>query len=150
MKKLNKTHILTFLGIAVICLSLGMNVVYAATSAKLSLCEYAGTLRTFKILGIVLNILKIAIPLLISITGIVAFVKPLMSGKSDDVKASAFILFKKVIAGLVIFLIPTVMPTVFEMLIPNYDDSEIYACSTCLLDVDNCQIPTSDPVTYTD
>ncbi len=150
MKKFIKENKLTILTILTIVLSLGLNIVYAKTSAKLSICAYPGTLRMFKILGILIIILKIVVPLLVMITAIIAFVQPIMSGKADDIKAKGLILVKKLIAGLAIFIIPTVLPSLFETLIPDYDDSDIYACTTCLFDVDNCTIPASDPVIYTD
>lgn len=148
MKKIIKKNKLTIITILTIVLSFGLDIVYAKTSAKLSICAYPGTLRMFKILGILLIILKIVVPLLIMITAIISFVQPIMSGKADDIKAKGLVLVKKLIAGLAIYIIPTILPTMFETLIPDYDDSDIYACTTCLLDVDNCTIPDSDPETY--
>lgn len=149
MKKRNKNKLIIFAIAAIAILSLSTNMVYAATSAKLAFCDYAGVRRAFKIAGLIIDMIKIIVPLIIIITGMIAFAKPIMSGKTEDITSNAMILLKKVIAGLVIFLLPGICDYAFS-LIPNYDNSSIAACTTCLLDVDGCTIPTSDPVTYTE
>ena len=55
---------------------------------------------------------------------------------------------KKLIAGLIIFLLPTALDFMFDSLL-QYDDSAFTACSNCLFDTGNCSIPTTDPNTYT-
>ena len=44
---------------------LSLNVVYAATKSKISFCDYAGTRRTLKIIGMMINIAKVVVPLII-------------------------------------------------------------------------------------
>lgn len=149
MKKLNTKKIIMFSLFFIIILLLGSNIVYAATSSELNFCDYAGSRRAFKIAGIILNIAKILVPLLIIILGMIAFVKPMMSGKTDDLKESAMKLLKQCIAGLVIFFIPSILDFCFG-LIPDYDDSDVAECTTCLFDPDGCVIPDKDPETYTE
>lgn len=149
MKKLNIKHFIAFGIITLVLLSFGTNIVYAATTGKLEFCEYAGVRRAFKIAGLIISMLKIIVPLIVVITGMISFAKPIISGKAEDITGNAMILIKKVIAGLVIFIIPDIMNYAFN-LVPDYDDSSMSQCTTCLLDVDNCTIPTSDPVTYTE
>lgn len=149
MKKQNIKKVIMFSLFIITILILGSNVVYAATSSELNFCDYAGSRRAFKIGGIILNIAKIVVPLLIIILGMIAFVKPMMSGKADDLKESGMKLFKQCLAGLVIFFIPSILDFCFG-LIPNYDDSPVAECTTCLFDPDGCVIPDKDPVTYTE
>ncbi len=149
MKKFNMKKFIIFSIIGITILSFGTNIVYAATTSKISFCDYAGVRRAFKIAGIILNIVKIVVPLIIMITAMIAFSKPIISGKTDDITTNLTTLVKKLIAGLVIFLIPGLLDYAFS-LVPNYDNSSMAACTTCLLDVDGCTIPTSDPVTYTE
>lgn len=127
----------------------GLNIVYAGTTTKLNFCAYAGVRRTLMIIGIIIIIAKIVIPLIIIITGMISFFKTVISGKDDDFKSSIGILAKKIVAGLIIFFLPTVINYAFEALV-GYDDSGYTACSTCLLDVDRCVIPDEDPETYTE
>lgn len=149
MKKQNIKKIIMVSLFIITILLLGSNVVYAATTSELNFCDYAGSRRAFKIGGIILNIAKIVVPLLIVILGMIAFVKPMMSGKVDDLKESAMKLFKQCIAGLVIFFIPSILDFCFG-LIPDYDDSPVAECTTCLFDPDGCVIPDKDPETYTE
>lgn len=124
-------------------------VLAAKTSSELRFCEYAGVLRTFKIIGMCINIVKIVVPLIIIGTAMVSIFKTVTSGKADDLKGSFSLIVKKLIAGLIIFLIPSALDFAFDSLI-GYDDSGFTACSNCLLDTGNCTIPTEDPSTYTD
>ena len=149
MKKINIKHFIIFSIIAITVLSFGTNIVYAATTGKIAFCDYAGVRRAFKIAGLIINIVKIIIPLIIMITGMIGFAKPIISGKGEDITANAMVLIKKVIAGIAIFLIPGIMDYAFS-LVPGYETSSMSQCTTCLLDVDGCTIPTSDPVTYTE
>ena len=130
-------------------LTIAPDLVLAATSSKLRICEYGGVLRTLKIIGMAINIVKIIVPLLVIGTAIMSVFKTVTSGKADDLKGSFILILKKVIAGLIIFLIPTVLDFTFDSLL-EYDDSGFTACSNCLLDTGNCVIPTTDPNTYTD
>ena len=149
MKKFlkNNKYIITILIILVLCLV--PHLVFADTTSKLNFCQYGGTRRTFKILGLAINIIKILVPLILMITGIITLSKTVISGKDDDLKSSLSILAKKAIAGIIIFLLPGALDYAFDTLI-GYDDSSFTACTKCLLAPDSCQIPTEDPETYTE
>lgn len=142
-----KTKHIIILVILLSVLTIAPDLVLAATSSQLRICEYAGVLRALKILGIIINIIKVVVPLLIIGTAMISVFKTVMSGKSDDLTASFVLIVKKVLAGLIIFLLPTALDFVFDSLL-QYDDSAFTACSNCLLDTGNCTIPTSDPDTY--
>ena len=145
---MKKKHIILLIVLLSI-LSIAPDLVLAATTSKLRICEYSGVLRTLKILGMALNIIKIVVPLIIIGTAMMSVFKTVTSGKSDDLKGSFMIIVKKIIAGLLIFVIPSLFDFAFDSLI-GYDDSGFTACSNCLLDTGNCVIPTTDPDTYTD
>ena len=146
---MKKKHIIILL-IALSVLTVAPHIVMAAkTSSQLRFCEYSGVLRTFKILGMCVNIIKIVVPLIIIGTAMVSIFKTVSSGKADDLKGSFTLIVKKLIAGLIIFLLPTALDFAFDTLL-EYDDSGFTACSNCLLDTGNCNIPTDDPSTYED
>lgn len=144
--KNNKKNL--YMIIALVVLLSIPSVAYAVTSAKLPFCDYGGVRRTFMIVGIIINIVKIVVPLIIVITGMIAFAKPILSGKTEDLTANAMILLKKFIAGVIIFYIPTILDFAFS-LNPEYDKTSYYACTECMNNPDNCTIPDKDPVTYT-
>lgn len=145
-----KTKHIILLVLILSVLTIAPDLVLAAkTSSELRFCEYGGVLRTFKIIGMCINIVKIVVPLIIVGTAMVSIFKTVTSGKADDLKGSFTLIVKKLIAGLIIFIIPSALDFAFDTLI-GYDDSGFTACSNCLLDTGNCTIPTNDPDTYTD
>lgn len=146
--KLTKNQKLVIYGLFIF-LFVGLNIVYAATSAELHFCEYSGVLRSLKIAGILLVIVKILIPILLMATAMMSFAKTIISGKTEDLTGSLMLLVKKLIAGLIIFFIPGLVDYAFDSFI-GYDDSNFLACTTCLLDIENCVIPETDPSIYTD
>ncbi len=105
----------------------------------LELCETESILRTFKIAYIILTITKIVVPLLIIILGMTDLAKVIMSGKDDEIKKSTTILIKRVIAGLVVFMIPSILDFIFN-LNAQYQEtvSEFAGCTTCLTNDKQC------------
>ncbi len=148
MKSLNKKRLLK-LGawILFFVLFIGTSIVYAKTSAEIAFCDYASVRRTFMIIGILLNLVKVVVPLIIIFVAIVAFFKIVMSGKTEDLKSSLMQVVKNGIAGLIIFILPGVVNFAIESLV-EYDDTGFTKCTTCLLDTDHCEIPDEDPDTY--
>lgn len=150
MKKTSKKQLLFFIIFVILFMSL--NFVYASTSSKISFCEYGGVVRTFKIIGILINIVKVVVPILIIITAMINISKTILSGKTDDLKANFMQLAKQIIAGLVIFCIPTVLDFAFDNLAGDgtaYDPSGFTVCTNCLFDTEHCKIPEKDPDIYT-
>lgn len=146
---LKKYKFIIIFVLALVLLGAIPHLVYAATTSKLNFCQYGGTRRTFKILGLAINIIKIIVPLILIITGVITLSKTIFTGKDDDLKSSALTLVKKAVAGVIIFLLPTALDYAFDTLV-GYDDSSFTACTECMLNPDNCQIPTEDPDTYTE
>ena len=92
------------------------------------------TVVLWQFLGIVLLVLKIVIPLILIILGMVDLGKAVIASKDDAVSKSAKQLLMRLIAAIVIFFIPTIISAVFG-LIGSFneevrDDYEI--CRTCI------------------
>ncbi len=120
------------------------SIVHAETSSSIKFCDYAGTRRTFKMIGLFINLARIIVPLLIIITESISLTKVIISGKDDDLKENWKVLVRKLIAGLVIFVLPTIIDYTIDSLV-GYDDSGFTQCSNCLLDTGHCTIPDKDP-----
>lgn len=129
---------------------ISINIVYAQTSTDLRLCEYPGVIRTLKLIGLFIFIAKILVPILLIGFSIVDVSKTIISGKADDLKKAAMTILKRAIAGLLIFFIPTIVNYCFQTLVEAVDASEYQACSTCLLDFNNCEIPEEDQIVIDD
>ncbi len=129
-----------------LALFLGANIVYAETTAQLKFCDYGGVRKALKILGIILTLVKVAVPILLVITGMGTFVKAITTGKDDDLKGAGVILVRKMIAGLVVFMLPTLLDYVFDSLV-GYSDSGFTQCTNCILDTGHCNVNVEDPKT---
>ena len=106
---------------------------------SLNMCDTESVLRTFKIGYIFLTITKIVVPLLIIILGMIDLGKVVIAGNEDEIKKASSTLFRRLIAGLIIFIIPTIMDVIFS-LEAQYKKtaSEFAGCSTCLTNAKEC------------
>ncbi len=115
--------------------------------------------RTLKFLGILLTISKILIPAIIIILGFVDLVKIIVSGKVDEAKKQAVKIGQRIAIGIGIFLIPTILITIYNVAYNIANDSTEVSdgnlivpenfknCVGCILDATNdeaCIINTSD------
>lgn len=101
----------------------------------------SGASEVIQLVGWVLTIFKIAIPLLIVALGAFDLGKAVMSGKDDEIKKNAKTLGIRAVAGILIFLLPTVVLALFG-LFNQFNESansiDFNVCKTCLLEPWNC------------
>lgn len=88
-----------------------------------------------QIVGYILMVFKIAIPLLIIALGIFDFGKAVVAEKEDEIKKQTKRLLYRVIAGVVIFFIPTLVLWIFKVFVSDYEtDAESFkTCEDCFL-----------------
>jgi hypothetical protein len=120
--------------------SLSSNV-YAVSEFKM--CDDYGILRTFKLIGLLIAIVKILIPVLIIIMGSISFAKAVMAGDDKGIKEAGSNLGKKMAAGIVIFFIPTLLLTILNFVngfADIYNSTDFQKCNVCSLkgDFDSC------------
>ena len=106
-----------------------------------SFCDTAPVKRTFRFIGMTFVIFKILIPLILVGIGVVNLVQVIIAGKDEDMKKRMQGLFKRIVIGIVIFLLPGIIDFLFDTLngILGGQDSSISACEDCLLDLKNCE-----------
>ena len=96
-----------------------------------------------QIIGYVRLIVKVAIPLLIIALGIFDFGKAVVAEKEDEIKKQTKRLIMRVVAGIAIFLIPSIVLWVFGI-IGGYSTAEEQAgfeqCQECFLEPWNCDL----------
>ena len=89
-----------------------------------------------KFVGIVLWIFKIAIPVIIVIMGIMDLGKAVTASKDDEIKKAMKQLMIRLISGVLIFFIPTIIMFVFRV-ITEFNDIEsetgFNVCEACIL-----------------
>lgn len=93
----------------------------------IKMCETPGILRVIMILGYILEIITIIIPIIIIITLMITAFKTIMSGKEDDLKNMLPTAFKKILAGLIIFLLPSIFSFIFSL-----TGETFYDLNTCI------------------
>lgn len=93
----------------------------------------AGTATIWQLVGRILTIFKIVIPILILIFGMIDLGKAVIASKDDEIKKAAKSLLMRVIAGLVIFFIPTLIGFVFTIVDAfNEVNNDYQTCATCI------------------
>lgn len=107
-----------------------------------------GVLNTFKLVGIAITIIKILIPLLLIIFGTIDFGKAVVSDDAKAIKSSSSLLVKRVIAGIIIFFIPTILKFVFGLVYDSTEATDFENCTKCMMDTSACDCildPTTCP-----
>ena len=71
-------------------------------------CEN-GLDSVFIVVHFVINIIRFVIPVILILLGTIDLIKAVIAGKEDDIKKNQQVLMKRAIAGILIFLIPTLV-----------------------------------------
>ena len=96
----------------------------------------------WQILGYVINAFKIIIPIIIVILAILDLGKAVMAGKEDEIKSAQNMLIKRIIYGVAIFFVVTIVQVVFNLVGENqYKEKDkngnpnpAYNCWICATD----------------
>ena len=100
-------------------------------------CTSPTIARTFKFLGLLFYIAKILVPGIIIVMGFVNLFKIMTSGKTDDAKKYAKSIIIRIFVGIVIFLLPGIINTIYDAaksIIGSGGTGGFDNCATCLLD----------------
>ena len=73
----------------------------------LNLCEDGDVLKVIKIILIIINLIKVLLPIIIIVTSISEFAKIVTSNKDNEFNTAITKLIKKIVAAIIVFLIPT-------------------------------------------
>ena len=100
----------------------------------------------WKILGYVINAFKIIIPIIIVLLAILDLGKAVMAGKEDEIKNAQNMLIKRIIYGVAIFFVVTIVQVVFNLVGDNLyaKDAPARNCWVCATNPDKCILPTND------
>lgn len=92
------------------------------------------------VIGWVLTIFKFVIPLLIIALGAFDFGKAVVAEKEDEIKKQTKKLIYRVVAGILIFLLPNIIIFIFKVAAPGYENgSESFkTCEDCILRPSTC------------
>ena len=92
-----------------------------------------------KFLGYILLIVKIIIPLILIVFGIIDLFKAVTGGKDGEISKSLKSFMFRIIGGVAIFFVPTIISFIFT-LVDGFDQvqSEYELCQKCILNVSQC------------
>ena len=79
-----------------------------------SFCDEKGVLKTLKIVNIVITISKILVPILLIVFGSIEYGKAALADNQDALEKTTQVLIKKVIVGVMIFMIPTIINSIIS------------------------------------
>ena len=97
-----------------------------------------GTKSVWILVGKILSIFKIVIPLLVIIFGMIDLGKAVVGSKDDEIKKAAKSLGMRVLAGIVIFFVPTIVGFAFSLADGFNSDGDYSVCQTCITNPDGC------------
>lgn len=91
----------------------------------------------WSLVGKILGVFKIVIPLLVIIYGMIDLGKAVVASKDDEIKKAAKQLLIRIIAGIVIFFVPTLVGFAFS-LADGISDGDYSACEACITSSSGC------------
>ncbi len=97
--------------------------VYAETDV-FDFCNNPEPLQVLLFVKYFITIVKILVPLLLIFFGSVDLIKAIVANKPDDLNKSIFSIVKKVIAGIIIFFLPTLITIVLNLVNSDFSMCE--------------------------
>ena len=88
----------------------------------LDVCAEPNVLKTFRIIKIVINFIKIIVPIILIVSASMTFAKAVSSGENKKALGS---FIRKMVAAVAIFLVPTFVGIILNLVNP---DNEYYQC----------------------
>ena len=89
-----------------------------------------------KIISYIINLFKIATPIILIIVSIINFVKALASSKEDEIKKAQSGFVRKMIAAVLAFLVILIVQFVIKRVAEDSDMNHISSCLNCFLNND--------------
>ena len=96
------------------------------------------TANLWQILGYVVMIIKIVIPLILIILGMVDLGKAVVSSDEKAINKAVGSLIRRFVAAVVIFFIPTIVSAIFNALHLITDEEDYNTCVQCVTNVGSC------------
>jgi len=95
-------------------------------------CSNSGVQTLFSILGFGVTAIKIAIPIILIIWGMLDMGKAVTSGKDDEIKKQLVTFLKRAVAAILVFFIPSIVGLIMQIINDNLADSGSCGYSICV------------------
>lgn len=92
------------------------------------------TSNIWQVVGYFLMMVKIVLPIILIIVGIITFGKAVVSDDDKEVKKGYVSLFKKLILCIVVFFLPQIVTSIFNIVVADFDDvrPDYDVCKACI------------------
>ena len=134
---MKKRHFIYVILIAIMMLTTITNV---NAAEEFYFCN-ADSVRAFKVIGYIITTIKIIAPLCIIVLASIDFFRAIMSNDEKAISVSTKSFIRRLIAGIIIFLIPTIVSAILDVLSPSIGDTkfnEYITCTKCIFDPSGC------------
>ena len=97
------------------------------------------TIEIWKFVGTCVTVLKIVIPVILIVLGVISFGKAVIAADDKEIKSATNAFIKKFIAAVVIFFIPSLVKALFG-LVDSFNDvsSDATICINCIASPSKC------------
>lgn len=82
----------------------------------LDVCNDGTVLKVMGIVKLIMNVICIIVPIVLIIMGSFDLFKAVTAGKDDDIKKKQQTLIKRIIAGVIVFLVPTIVTVLMNLI----------------------------------
>lgn len=79
-------------------------------------CQNQDVQKVMAIVRLLMNVICIIVPIVMIVLGSFDLFKAVTAGKEEDIKKKQSVLIKRVIAGLIIFLVPTIVSILMNLI----------------------------------
>lgn len=101
------------------------------------MCQIEKVRSVLKFFGYLFLIVKILIPIIIIVFGVIDFAKAVAASDADAIQKSTKSFVFRILAGIIIFFLPTVINFTFKILLQN-NTSRFNDCRVCVFEPNNC------------
>lgn len=103
-----------------------------------SFCSNEGVHSSIKIISAIISIIKIAVPVIIIVLGMIDFFKAVISDDEKAISKATQSLIRRLISGVIVFFIPSILWALLNVIditdgIHNLNNSEFGICTKCIL-----------------
>lgn len=97
--------------------------------------------RVYQFCGFVLNLLKLAVPIIIIVMGTMDLFKSVVDKDENSLSKQIKILLIRIAAGLFIFFLPSIVLFLTQSI--GYEQNKFSCVYTCILDTGECKVISS-------
>lgn len=107
------------------------------------------------VVSLIINIIKIGTPILLIILGMIDMFKAMTAQKEDEIKKAQGLFVKRLIAGILVYLVFVIVELLFGVLgsLTGDNDGNLWDCAVCFIngsDSESCKPITSEPISPLD